>query len=116
MKTMGSVSEYGMARPYEAVLRAWGWARKHVSLILLLCALVIVGGIWAFAEIADEVLEGDTLAFDTRILRALRSPIDPGRPIGPAVNGSPSNSRRIRSSSAASSATCSRRASATASV
>ena len=69
---MGSVSEYGMARPYEAVLRAWGWARKHVSLILLLCALVIVGGIWAFAEIADEVLEGDTQHLDEWVIRSLR--------------------------------------------
>lgn len=43
------------------------------------CALVLL-----FVFLAGEVAEGDTLAFDTKILRALRSPDDPARPIGPA--------------------------------
>jgi undecaprenyl-diphosphatase len=37
-----------------------------------------------FITLAGEVTEGDTQAFDTKILRALRSPDDPSKPIGPA--------------------------------
>ena len=37
-----------------------------------------------FGLIADEVVEGDTLAFDTTILMVLRAPDDPVSPIGPA--------------------------------
>jgi undecaprenyl-diphosphatase len=39
--------------------------------------------LFAFISFAGEVMEGDTLAFDTRILRALRSPTDPTTPVGP---------------------------------
>jgi undecaprenyl-diphosphatase len=37
-----------------------------------------------FLFLAGDVAEGDTLAFDTKILRALRNADDPSRPIGPA--------------------------------
>jgi undecaprenyl-diphosphatase len=43
------------------------------------CVLLLV-----FLSLAGEVTEGDTQAFDTKILRALRNPDDPSRPIGPA--------------------------------
>jgi undecaprenyl-diphosphatase len=36
-----------------------------------------------FVSLGGEVAEGDTLAFDTINLRALRSASDPGRPLGP---------------------------------
>jgi undecaprenyl-diphosphatase len=39
--------------------------------------------LFAFVSLAGEVTEGDTQAFDTRILRALRDPMDPSKPIGP---------------------------------
>jgi undecaprenyl-diphosphatase len=42
------------------------------------CALLL-----AFLTLAGEVTEGDTQAFDTRILQALRKPDDPSRLIGP---------------------------------
>jgi len=42
------------------------------------CTLLLL-----FIFLAGEVAEGDTLAFDTRILRALRNPADPSKPIGP---------------------------------
>ena len=42
------------------------------------CVLLLV-----FITLAGEVMEGDTQAFDTKILRALRSPDDPSKPIGP---------------------------------
>ena len=43
------------------------------------CVLLLV-----FLILAGQVMEGDTLAFDTRIVRALRSPANPAKPIGPA--------------------------------
>jgi len=49
--------------------------------------LVGLGGcvlLLAFLLLAGEVMEGDTLAMDTKIVRALRSADDPSRPIGPA--------------------------------
>ena len=48
-------------------------------------AVVLAGaaGLLAFAMIASEVMEGDTLAFDRAILLALRNPADLGDPIGP---------------------------------
>jgi undecaprenyl-diphosphatase len=46
---------------------------------LLLCAL----GAWAFVEVADEVLEGETHAWDRWILQALRTPGDAADPLGP---------------------------------
>ena len=42
------------------------------------CVLLFV-----FVSLAGEVTDGDTQAFDTKILRALRDPVDPARPIGP---------------------------------
>ena len=43
-----------------------------------LCVLLL-----GFVRLAGEVVEGDTQAFDTKILDALRDPVDPSRPIGP---------------------------------
>jgi undecaprenyl-diphosphatase len=45
-------------------------------LVAALCA-------WAFFGIADEVAEGETHDFDTRLLLALRTPGDPSDPLGP---------------------------------
>ena len=55
--------------------RELGWLVVGLGACVLLFAFIILAG---------EVAEGDTLAFDTRILQALRSPDDPSRPIGPA--------------------------------
>ena len=52
--------------------------------MLLLSAIAVLLLIFTFAELADEVLEGDTHGFDTWVLRALRQPGNPGLPIGPA--------------------------------
>jgi undecaprenyl-diphosphatase len=50
---------------------------------LVLAMLVLVGGAWLFIELAGDVLEGDTHAFDAAVLRALRSGEDFGEPVGP---------------------------------
>jgi undecaprenyl-diphosphatase len=36
-----------------------------------------------FVLLASEVVEGDTQAFDARVVQAFRNPTDPARPIGP---------------------------------
>ena len=58
------------------------WVGGH-ELQVLVGMLIIVLGTWGFLELAGEVTEGDTKAFDTRILLALREPGDPHQPIGP---------------------------------
>ncbi|RFA29297.1 PA-phosphatase [Alkalilimnicola ehrlichii] len=45
--------------------------------------LVFASGCWAFLELADEVMEGETLTMDERILLAMRDPADPYQPVGP---------------------------------
>ncbi len=49
---------------------------------LLMLAAGVVGALWAFLSIADEVMEGETLAVDRQLLLLLRSPGDPTDPIG----------------------------------
>ena len=51
--------------------------------LLLGAVLVVIGTLWAFLEIADEVMEGETRAADMAILYALREGGDPGNPVGP---------------------------------
>ena len=57
---------------------------KHRELTWLFVGLGACVLLLAFITLAGEVMEGDTQAFDTKILRALRSPDDPSKPIGPA--------------------------------
>lgn len=59
------------------------WLGVH-ELGVLIGLLIVVAGTWAFIEIADEVLEGETQHFDERVLIALRDPANPSRPIGPS--------------------------------
>lgn len=59
-----------------AALRQQGW--------WLLVVLALIGGaLWGFAELADEVAEGDTHAFDRSVLLAFRTPGDLAHTIGP---------------------------------
>ena len=46
-------------------------------------AIIVIGAIWGFVQIADEVVEGDAQRFDEWVLRSLRSPNDPAVPRGP---------------------------------
>lgn len=57
------------------------WHRVELPALLLLA----LGGcsIWAFAEIADAVLEGEAHAFDEAVIVALRDPADHADPLGP---------------------------------
>jgi undecaprenyl-diphosphatase len=64
--------------------REWFTGLERRELIWLLvglggCILLLV-----FLALAGEVMEGETLAFDTKIVRAFRKADDPAQPIGPA--------------------------------
>jgi undecaprenyl-diphosphatase len=50
-------------------------------LIIGLASCVLL---WVFLSLASEIAEGDTETFDIMILKALRSPEDPSKLIGPA--------------------------------
>jgi undecaprenyl-diphosphatase len=51
--------------------------------VALLAMLIVVGGVWGFIELADEVREGQTQRFDEWAVRALRDNDNPDNPIGP---------------------------------
>lgn len=55
----------------------------RIELLPLLVLILIAGGIWLFAGIADEVNEGDTHQIDEEILLALRNPANRSDPLGP---------------------------------
>jgi undecaprenyl-diphosphatase len=56
--------------------------QRGAKVVLILLAL-LTGAIWAFAEISDEVVEGETHGFDQRILLSLRDADDLSDPVGP---------------------------------
>lgn len=61
------------------------WLRLRLNEIGPLLSLASFGFFaWAFIEIADEVREGETHAFDTALLLALRDPQNPANPLGPS--------------------------------
>ncbi|HZF08310.1 MAG TPA: phosphatase PAP2 family protein [Thermoanaerobaculia bacterium] len=68
-----------MSLPPPAQIRRL--ARAEIVPLLLL--VLLAGGIWLFAALADEVSEGGTHRFDQRVLLALRNPTDRALPWGP---------------------------------
>ncbi|MEW6250150.1 MAG: phosphatase PAP2 family protein [Planctomycetota bacterium] len=68
---------------------SWPWLRaprtwtRSVEPVLLVSLLIVVAAVWGFAELADEVMEGQTQTFDERLLVALRQPGDLAQPRGP---------------------------------
>lgn len=64
---------------FETLLARLG---RH-ELVLLGAFLVVAALIFFFMELADEMAEGETQAFDEWILLALRAPGDTADPIGP---------------------------------
>lgn len=71
-------------RPTIGVVRAvLEWIGKH-ELKVMLALMLLVGSIWVFIELADEVMAGKTIGFDEWAVKAMRRADDPGRPIGPA--------------------------------
>lgn len=58
-------------------------ALARLETALLIAWLALAGLAWAFLTLGGEMAEGETLAFDRRILMALRDPADPANPVGP---------------------------------
>lgn len=56
---------------------------RHGDFVSLLLLLIVIGCVWAFVEIADEVLEGELRQLDRGILLSLRNPANVTDPIGP---------------------------------
>src|SRR5687767_12451915 len=54
------------------------------ELRVLLIGLGLSALVYLFIQLAGEVMEGDTQAFDAAIVRSLRDPSDPAKPLGPA--------------------------------
>jgi undecaprenyl-diphosphatase len=75
------MSEHGMGRVHERATwrSSWNWAESRV----LLAIFLIAGTAFGFIQLADEISEGETRAFDTAILLAFRNPADHADPIGP---------------------------------
>lgn len=63
----------------RAVLSRLG--RHELGVLVSVCA--IAGGVWAFVELADEVIEGSTRRFDQWVLLGMRERGDPTDPLGP---------------------------------
>lgn len=62
------------------------WIARRATRVELWLAIVLAltaAALWAFVELAEEVMEGGTRAFDTAILLALRAPGDSADPLGP---------------------------------
>jgi len=57
--------------------------RRRAEVVPLLLLVLLAGGIWGFASLADEVSEGGTHLLDERVLLALRNPADRAEPWGP---------------------------------
>jgi undecaprenyl-diphosphatase len=55
----------------------------RIELTPLVLLLLVGACMWAFVELADEVIEGDTQSLDRTLLLALRNPEDPSDPLGP---------------------------------
>ncbi|HET7695808.1 MAG TPA: phosphatase PAP2 family protein [Vicinamibacterales bacterium] len=81
-----------MARPAKSRVhvldpRTWFGFLTRLERRELAWLLVGLGGcilVLAFLKLSSAVMEGETLAFDKRIVQAFRKADDPSRPIGPA--------------------------------
>lgn len=58
-------------------------AMRRLEIWLLLALAAFGGGLWVVLQLASEVKEGETGAFDRALLLALRTPGDAHYPIGP---------------------------------
>lgn len=67
---------------HSRLLHWFSWLGRHELSTLVLLA-VLTAGVWGFVELADEVMEEETHAFDKALLLALRNPEDSSDPLGP---------------------------------
>jgi undecaprenyl-diphosphatase len=72
-----------VATAYDYVKQLVRTRISSIEPIALVVLAVGTASLWGFIEIAEEVFEGDTQAFDRWVLSLTRSQIDPNDPIGP---------------------------------
>lgn len=82
MQPVAAMASEAGSRSY-ALLGATKALRSRIELGSLLLLALIAAALWGFAEVADEVTEGDTRAFDRAVVTSLRSADDPSDPWGP---------------------------------
>jgi len=58
------------------------WLGLH-QLPVLVSMVMLFGGAWTFIELADDVMEQETVTVDEWLLLSLRDPADPTDPLGP---------------------------------
>lgn len=68
--------------PYRLMLSRF-IDRIRASPGLAVLVVLAAAAVYAFVELVDEVLEGESRVLDEWVLQALRSPGDPGQPLGP---------------------------------
>jgi undecaprenyl-diphosphatase len=68
---------------YRLARRALARVVNIEPIVLAVVAIGIIA-LWGFIEVAENVLEGDTEAFDHWMVQALRNHDDPSQPIGPS--------------------------------
>lgn len=69
--------------PSPHTLLAQAVARIRAAPGVLILIFIAAAAVFVFVELVDEVQEGDANAVDEWLLLALRSPGDPGDPVGP---------------------------------
>jgi undecaprenyl-diphosphatase len=81
LRRLGSATQHAHARlPRRA--RAWlPMARRELALLAAIA--LAAASLVLFGQLTDEVLEGETHAFDEAVLLALRHTADPSEPLGP---------------------------------
>jgi undecaprenyl-diphosphatase len=67
-----------MSLAWQRILSAWRSESSLLRSVLVIAVLLIT-----FSLIAEEVMEGEPLAFDRTVLLAFRHPSNPSVPIGP---------------------------------
>jgi undecaprenyl-diphosphatase len=71
------------------ISKVYGWVERqlarlpNIEPIVLIVLAVGIASLWGFIELAEEVFEGDTQAFDRWMLQAMRDSQNPADPIGP---------------------------------
>lgn len=75
----------GGVRRSRTVRRGWRFVRHlaRKELLLLIMPALLVVGVWGFAAVTDEVLEGESIKFDDWAILALREAEDASDPLGP---------------------------------
>jgi undecaprenyl-diphosphatase len=69
--------------------RIYRWGERQVSRlpnlepIVLVVLAIATASLWGFIEVAEDVFEGDTQAFDHWVVRSMRNADNPAEPVGP---------------------------------